>query len=112
MLPKHRRLTTAEVAQVLKSGRSKRATYISIKILQTETPFAVSVVVSKAVARKAVERNTLRRTIYRILNSSIYHHLFDTRRGRAVLFVQKVPTRDVTRLFSEDVAILCKTSML
>ena len=55
MLSKSRRLTSNDVTRVLKQGRSKRALFLSMKFLELQTPLRTSAVVSKSVARRAVE---------------------------------------------------------
>ena len=113
MLPKRLRLTTPEVALVLRSGRSRRATYLSSKVLQTDSPLKISVVVSKSVARKAVERNRLRRAVYRALDIALYQRPGFNSTGKAVVFVQKVPHEaKLTPIFVTEVALLFKNAML
>ena len=66
MLPKQARLSAAEVREVLKSGRSLRAGALSIKYTKAAKAKA-AVVVSTKVAKRAVDRNRLRRAGYRAL---------------------------------------------
>ena len=96
---KSRRLSATEVREVLKLGRSKRATYLSMKFLATDTPLQVAVVVSKATAKGAVERNRLRRALYRALPPL-------QKSGKAVIFLQKIPTTLLQPAFSEDLMLL------
>ena len=99
MLPKARRLTSAEVREVLKSGRSKRAEYLSMKYIAQPTALRASVVVSKAVAKGAVERNRLRRALYHALSPIVGS-------GTAVIFVQKKPKKPLQPAFAEDLQML------
>ncbi len=99
MLPKRQRLVSAEVREVLTRGRSRRGTYVSIKRIPTNEPLRVSVVVAKAVAKKAVDRNRLRRACYRALSP-----LSGT--GRAVVFVIKVPPGALTPTFRTELGQL------
>lgn len=102
MLPKNRRLSAHDVREVLKLGRSKRATYLSMKFLATETPLQIAMVVSKAIANRAIERNRLRRALYQALPP-----LQQT--GKAVIFIQKIPTASLQSAFSEDLALLLQS---
>lgn len=95
MLPKSLRLSAAEVRQVIKTGRSARGAGVSAKYEAAPAP-KVAVVISKKVAPGAVERNRLRRLVYRSLPSSLP-------RARMVLFVQsaKIDSDAVTTLCSQ-----------
>jgi ribonuclease P protein component len=93
MLPKRARLTAAEVRELIKAGRSARVPGISAKYEASTSPKA-AVVISKKVARGAVERNRLRRLVYRSIPSPLP-------RVRMVLFVQ------TAALMPEAVRNLC-----
>lgn len=67
MLPRSRRLRALEVKEVLARGHSVRAGQFSAKFFHTKELSRVAVVVPKSTARRAVERNRLRRTLYRAL---------------------------------------------
>ena len=98
---------------MLKSGRSRRGTYLSIKFLRTDSPLKTSAVVSKSVARKAVDRNRLRRLVYRALDAAVYKQPGFVGTGRAVVFVQKIPQNtEPLPVFEEEVALLFKNVML
>lgn len=101
MLPKGRRLTSPEVTEVIRRGRPLRATHLSMKFLPSPTPFRVSAVVSKSVAKRAVRRNHLRRALYQALTGF-------SGTGTAVVFVQKIPQRNLVEVFTEDLAVLLK----
>jgi ribonuclease P protein component len=73
-------MSASEVRSLIKSGRSVRAEGISAKYEASTKP-QVAVVVSKKVAPGAVERNRLRRLVYRHLPTPLP-------RARVVLFVQ------------------------
>ncbi len=103
MLPKSRRLTSYEVDDVLKYGRSRRGEYLSVKIHILSTPLRVSVVVSKSVAKKAVERNRLRRAVYQALSSPLFQKYGLLAKGNAIVFVQKIPKTDLPHMFLYDV---------
>jgi ribonuclease P protein component len=67
MLPKRLRLSAAEVKEVLAKGKSTRVGPYAGKLLAGRAPLGVAVIVSKKTARKATDRNTLRRKAYRDL---------------------------------------------
>ncbi|MBP7770514.1 MAG: ribonuclease P protein component [Candidatus Pacebacteria bacterium] len=95
MLPKRSRLSAADVRQVIKAGRSARGAGISAKYEPASSP-QVAVVISKKVAHGAVERNRLRRLVYRSLPATLP-------RARVVLFVQsaKLDPEAITTLCSQ-----------
>lgn len=101
MLPKARRLTSPEVKAVLARGRSRRAVHLSMKYLASPTPLKTSVIVPKSVAKRAVERNRLRRAVYRTLTPH-------SGAGNAIIFVQKKPQEPMSAVFAEDVAVLMR----
>lgn len=101
MLPKRRRLSAREVKDVMAVGRSRRAGLLSAKYVVGNAPLRVSAVVSKKVAKKAVERNRLRRALYRAL--ATYKGT-----GTAVIFIQKVPADPLTPAFANDLVVLLK----
>ncbi len=70
MLPKRRRLSAAEVREVIAQGRGRRGEVLSSKNVAKQGPFACAVVVSKKVAKSAVRRNSLRRAVYRALQGA------------------------------------------
>jgi RNase P protein component len=81
MVPKLRRLTAREVREVLKNGKTLRANTVVAKYIASERSKA-AVVVSSKVAKRAVERNSLRRKGYNALSTLPPHkHL--------VFFIQK-----------------------
>lgn len=98
MLPKRRRLSAAEVREVLARGRGRRGNTLSIKAFSTGGPFACAVVVSKKVAKSAVTRNRARRAVYRALAGATLPSL-----GHAILFVQVIPPKDATAVFAEEI---------
>jgi ribonuclease P protein component len=79
-------------------GRGRRADVLSLKMLATQGPFACAVVVSKKVAKSAVKRNSLRRSVYRALAVS---PLPPT--GHAILFVLSSPKGAAFSAFSSDI---------
>lgn len=101
MLPKRRRLSAREVKEVMQSGRSRRASLLSAKYVPGNNPLRASAVVSKKVAKKAVERNRLRRALYRALVGYKGN-------GTAVIFIQKVPATPLTPAFAHDLVVLLK----
>lgn len=99
MLPKKGRLTAEQVKNVLAQGRSVRTPLLSAKHIRGEGPVRVSAVVPKKVAKGAVERNRIRRALYRALLS------FDVQ-GASVVFVQKIPEGPLTPAFAQDLVVL------
>ena len=99
MLPRARRLRAAEVRVVMKEGRARRTAHLSMKYLPTQEPLRAAAVVSKSLAKNAVARNRLRRALYRALATR-------KESGRAVIFVQKMPNGTLSKVFSNDLAIL------
>lgn len=81
------------------SGRSSRASLLSAKYIASKAPLRAAVVVSKKVAKKAVDRNRLRRAVYRALASV-------SGTGDIVVFVQKVPQGHLAPAFSEELVLL------
>ncbi len=70
MLRKKARLTSAEVREIIKNGRSVRLGTLSAKFIKGLSAKA-AVVVSTKVAKNAVERNRLRRAAYLALRASL-----------------------------------------
>ena len=99
MLATLRRLRAHEVREVLKKGASRRSTYLSMKYVASKTSLRSAAVVSKKTAKKATERNRLRRALYRALASR-------SEEGQAVLLVQKVPKDAPTEAFRADLGVL------
>jgi ribonuclease P protein component len=66
MLPKSSRLTALQVRTILKNGRSKRLGTLSARYVAGSSTKA-AVVVSSKVAKRAVDRNRLRRQAYEAL---------------------------------------------
>ena len=85
MLSKRRRLRAKEVQIVLADGRSIRCGPYRAKFLAGESTLRIAVVVSKKVARLSVERNKLRRQVYRDSTTLKLPHT-----GQIVLFVDRV----------------------
>jgi ribonuclease P protein component len=102
MLPKSRRLVAAEVREVLRKGRSNRATFLSFKCISGPEFLRVAVVVPKSVAKKATERNRIRRAVYRALSP-----LSGT--GLGVVFVQKTLPQPIVQTLKSELSLLLKT---
>ena len=98
MIKKRMRLRAAEVKETMKMGRLYRSAGVSVKFFPEKGAFRAAVVVSKSIARGAVERNRIRRALYRSLPHTSLPH------GRAVFFIQKTPTnlaQEVTSLLTK-----------
>jgi len=99
MLHKRSRLRAEEVAEVLSKGRSARLTYLQAKFLPGKAPLRCAAVAPKSLAKKATERNRLRRALYRALLS----HKLDVPKGKVVFFVRAIPKSKLTPAFAEEV---------
>lgn len=63
MVAKQARISRTDFPAILQSGKRFHSTHVSAVVVPTPTP-QVSVVVSKKVAKRAVDRNRLRRRVY------------------------------------------------
>jgi ribonuclease P protein component len=97
MLSKKSRIGRRGLEEVLRAGKSFRTSYFSIKYLYSESALQCAVVLSKKIAKKAVERNRVRRAVYRALAPHT-----SKRKGRMVVFVQNIPQGTLTPLFADD----------
>lgn len=70
MFPKKRRLSSVEVREILKRGQKSPGRMVSARYLKRSGSKA-AVVVSGKVARRAVERNRIRRLAYRALAAEL-----------------------------------------
>lgn len=106
MLPKHSRLSSREVDEVLKKGLSFKISptrggnsLISLKFLPVSGGFKAAAVVPKAIAKSAVVRNRIRRAVYR----AIANLPTPKRSGIAVFFVRHIPKGPLTPAFEEEI---------
>lgn len=99
MLPKRRRLSAREVKEVLSRGQRRRTSLLSAQYIAGTNPLRASAVVSSKVAKKATERNRLRRALYRALET--YQGT-----GTAVIFIQKIPPAPLAPAFAKDLVVL------
>lgn len=95
MLPKRRRLAAQEVQEVLKRGSGGRSLHLSVKYLRSPSALRTAAVVPKSVAKKATERNRLRRAVYHALVPF-------SGKGTMIIFVQKIPSTPLIQTFSEE----------
>lgn len=71
MLSKDTRVTTSRFKEIFDTGKTRRSGDFLIKFLpNTDRTTRAGVVVSKKVAKTAVERNKIKRTIYRLLQEN------------------------------------------
>jgi len=68
MLTKKQRLTTKEFKTLFEAGKKVHTPLYSVVYVPSST-FHASVVVSKKVARRAVDRNAMRRRVYSIVQN-------------------------------------------
>lgn len=95
MLPARKRLAAAEVREILKSGKTARAGHLLMKYCPARAG-AAAVVVSKKVAKSAVARNRIRRSVYRNLARVL------PAKSHVVILVQKNMPE-----YSADIKTLC-----
>jgi RNase P protein component len=108
MLPKNSRLTTSEVQEVLSRGTSVfislpkgQKGLISAKFLPKSGGFKSAAVAPKSLAKSAVERNRLRRSVYRAILSLPT----PKKAGLMVFFVRNIPKTPLTPAFAEEISI-------
>jgi len=97
MLARKSRIGTKGLGEVFRLGVSLRTPFLSLKYQYSPTPLLCAVVVSKKIAKKAVERNRIRRAVYRALTP-----LRLGKSGTLVVFVQKVPSDPLTPAFTSE----------
>ena len=108
MLPKKRRLTAMQVREVLSSGKSLRGVAISLKYVVKPGFFSSAVVTPKAVAGLAVDRNRVRRALYRALSSLPPQEARILQNKMTVFFIKGIPSPLQTTLKAEVVGLLTK----
>jgi ribonuclease P protein component len=106
MLTKSKRLRSAEVEQVMKSGRSLRSAHLQVKFVVTDGYLRSAAVVPKSLVRKASSRNLLRRALYRALAAQNMANNKANIKGSAVFFVRVVPKERPTAVFAEELTQL------
>ena len=101
MLKRSRRLRAAEVARVIRLGRPYRGRLLTAKAIPApDGTMRTAAVVSKAVAKQAVERNRLRRALYRAL-AGLPAPSFPAL--HVVFFVHMVPKESLATAFARDI---------
>jgi ribonuclease P protein component len=68
MVPRNQRLNRTAFSEVFTRGRRRHSPYLSL-VYMASPSFRCAVVVSKKVAKKAHERNRLRRRLYALLRT-------------------------------------------
>ncbi len=84
---------------MIQKGRSLRGATLSLRHLATDTPLRAAVVVPKSVAKRAVDRNRVRRAVYSVLTPLSV-------RGTIVFFIHAVPKTQLPEVFSGEIAAL------
>lgn len=110
MLPKKRRLTSAEVREVIAHGSSLRGGVVSLKYVTNKGDFKVAMVASKSVAKRAVDRNRLRRALYRAFTTLPPEAITVLARAHTVFFVRNIPSPLIPALRNDMSAIINKIS--
>jgi ribonuclease P protein component len=108
MLRKTRRLRSAEVREIIARGKGARHGAISLKYLDNKGFFRAAAVVSKATAKRAVERNRLRRTLYRVLATLAPQEVQKLDGKMLVFFVRSSPSPLLSGLREDIRGILTK----
>lgn len=102
MVPTSLRIRRADFPAVIKAGRRQHGQFVTAVCILGTTP-QVSVVVSKKVAKRAVDRNRLRRRVY----GAVERFLQTSPLAATVIFLVKPEAKTATRLdFAADVADL------
>ncbi|GEM_PF-1201815 len=113
MLPSSRRLRTKEVEEVIKRGVSARGVFITAKALKNDGTIEgvrAAAVVSKKIARSAVERNRLRRALYRAVGIVASEKGTTTNHGmNVVFFIRSIPPNPLSPAFLKDVSSIIKS---
>ena len=69
MLPKKNRLSKKEILELLPKSKTVRGNFLFLKFRYIDNAFfKAGVTISKKVAKKAVDRNRIRRIIYKVLS--------------------------------------------
>ncbi len=106
MLAKKNRSNTKDVEKVFKVGKFINSPFLTFKyILNTKNSLPkISFIAPKSIAKKAVERNSLRRLGYQALKN----HIKQFPAGIVGAFVFRKPTAKVTEIENEIQTILNK----
>jgi len=102
MLSHSRRLRSNEVLNVIATGRSLKGQYLSLRYITKSGGFRSAAVVSKKLAKTAVMRHRLRRSLYTALQN-----LSLTSEVQAVFFIKKIPPRPHITAFINDLQTVC-----
>ena len=87
MLSKKERVTTRHFTEVLTTGKTVFHPLFSVRVLQNKDKiFKLAAVVPKAVAKKAVKRNELRRVVY---NFALQNKAFFKKDCSYIVFLKK-----------------------
>lgn len=101
MLNRGRRLRAEDVREVLRRGKTLRASYISAKFVIEHTPLRAAAVVKKALVKGSVGRNRLRRALYSALRDAK-----GLPEGRVVIFIDRIPQGALATEFRNDLVRL------
>jgi ribonuclease P protein component len=83
MVPKKKRVSSALFPILMKTGKVRSTPAFSLRLLPSEKPAHLAIVVSKGVAKGAVERNKIRRRWYSALMPML------PKTGTYVFFIKK-----------------------
>lgn len=106
MLSRSRRLRTAEVAEVMRRGKSSRGRFMSAKaVSDAGGTIRAAAVVPKSLVKKAVLRNRIRRALYRAV-ASLPAEVTAGKSAQVVFFVRTVPPSPLTPALAADITDL------
>ena len=108
MLPQKERLTREQFNRSFSVGKRLHLPYLQLIIDSTSDSFHGSIVISKKVYKKAVERNKLRRQLYAVL--SAFHKTSEVRATYMVIVKPTIKGTSLLEVSSELKELLQKTS--
>ena len=101
MLPKKRRVTKELFQKIMKIGGTLSSPFFVLRYIQEDKP-QYAFVAPKSMAKRAVDRNTFRRTGYRALSS------YQLNNGTGIFFYKKAGKEASFTEIKDDIGILLK----
>jgi len=105
MLPRNRRINKEIIENVLKTGKSKQSSYFSVKYMASGTEKSrFTFVVSSGVAKKAVDRNFLKRRCRYVIGKNLgkikdgFILMFFAKKGAESLTFKEIETEILSLL--------------
>lgn len=103
MLPKKKRISRSEFAEVYTSLKNLRGSFFYIKTNRTHPIFKVSIVISKKVCKSSVERHFLKRIMYDVFQKLDQEHSL---KGFYIIFIQQKTKNTFVEIVDEVKHIL------